>query len=192
MQLFGSLTSPYVRRIRAFAIENTIDFEFINLNIFAEKDRATLIRLNPTRKIPMLVDGEHVIFDSNVIYRYLSQKSNLVPLTWQQENQLTMINSVSDSLVELLICQRSGFDTEQDKLFFNLQRERVQEVLSVLNQAAKDQEFVDYNYAAIALFCLIDWILFRELTDLSLYPSLRQFHQTHAQRKSNLDTAPKD
>jgi glutathione S-transferase len=103
-----------------------------------------------------------------------------------------MINSVNDSLVELLICQRSGFDTAQDKLFFNLQHERVQEVLSVLDKATEKGEFASYNYAAIALFCLIDWILFRELTDLSLYPSLRQFHQTHAQRKSNLDTAPKD
>ena len=192
MQLFGSLTSPYVRRIRAFAVENTIDFEFINLNIFAEKDRATLIKLNPTRKIPMLVDSEDVVFDSNVISRYLCQKFNTPPLTWQQENQLTMINSVNDSLVELLICQRSGFDTDQDKLFFNLQRDRVQGVLSVLEKATEQEEFTDYNYVAIALFCLIDWILFRELTDLSLFPSLRQFHQTHAKRKSNLDTAPKD
>ena len=115
MKLYGSLTSPYVRRLRAFALEEDINFEFINLNIFSEKDRETLVKLNPTRKIPMLVDGEQVVFDSNVIYRYLTEKRNQKPLAWSEENFLTLINSANDSLVEVLLCQRSGFDTQEDK-----------------------------------------------------------------------------
>ncbi|MEZ6840978.1 glutathione S-transferase N-terminal domain-containing protein [Acinetobacter baumannii] len=30
-----------------------------------------LVQHNPARKVPVLVDGEQVIFDSGVIYRYL-------------------------------------------------------------------------------------------------------------------------
>ena len=192
MQLYGSLTSPYVRRLRALAIEQNIQFDFLNLNIFAEQDRETLVKLNPTRKIPMLVDGEQVVFDSNVIYRYLGQKLDFSPLSWDQENTLTLINSANDSLVELLICKRSDFDTNDDKLFFNLQRDRVQGVLSVLNDAAEKGEFNDYNYLAISLFCLVDWIIFRDLTDLSAFTALLDFHATHQQRASNTETAPKD
>lgn len=192
MQLYGSLTSPYVRRLRALAIEQNIQFDFLNLNIFAEQDRETLVKLNPTRKIPMLVDGEQVIFDSNVIYRYLSQKLDFSPLSWDQENTLTLINSANDSLVELLICKRSDFDTNDDKLFFNLQRDRVQGVLSVLNDAAEKGEFNDYNYLAIALYCLVDWIIFRDLTDISSFPALLAFHVAHQHRASNTETAPRD
>ena len=192
MQLYGSLTSPYVRRLRAFAIEKNIHFEFLNLNIFAEQDRETLVKLNPTRKIPMLLDDGQVIFDSNVIYRYWCQTLGFEPLSWQQENTLTLVNSANDSLVELLMCQRSGFDTQEDKLFFNLQRERVQGVLHVLNQATEQGEFLTYDYIAISLYCLIDWIRFRNLTNLTAFPALTSFHQQHAERQSNRATVPRD
>jgi len=52
MQLYGSIPSPYVRRVR-LALSGQA-FEFISLNIFEQQDRAQLIALNPTRKIPML------------------------------------------------------------------------------------------------------------------------------------------
>ena len=173
MKLFGSIPSPYVRRIRMLLADRS--YEFVNLNIFSEQDRATLIRLNPTRKIPMLVDQEQVIFDSNLIYRYLCQKLALPALSWPQENQIILINAANDSLVELLICQRSGFDTNDDKLFFNLQRERVGEVLAVLEQQVQADAFSDWNYAAICLYCLLDWIAFRNLWPMDAFPALSQF-----------------
>ena len=40
------------------------------------------MQLNPTRKVPMLQDGELVIFDSGVIFRYLCQKLQLPALSW--------------------------------------------------------------------------------------------------------------
>ncbi|MDP4528902.1 glutathione S-transferase family protein [Alkalimonas delamerensis] len=173
MKLFGSIPSPYVRRIRLLLADSA--YEFVNLNIFSEQDRATLVRLNPTRKIPMLLDGDQVIFDSGLIYRYLSEKLGRPLLSWAQENQVVLINAVNDSLVELLLCQRSGLDTSDDKLFFNLQRERVAEVLAVLEQQAAQQHFSDWNYAAICLYSLLDWIDFRQLWSLEPFPTLQQF-----------------
>ncbi|MBU1308245.1 MAG: glutathione S-transferase family protein, partial [Gammaproteobacteria bacterium] len=100
MKLYGSQTSPYVRRIRLLLAATAHDF--INLNIFAGADRETLAALNPTLRIPMLDDEGQVIFDSGVIYRYLAPRLGLAPLSWYQENQLTVINAVNDSLVMLL------------------------------------------------------------------------------------------
>lgn len=191
MQLFGSTSSPYVRRIRVLCHELDIQHEFINLNIFDEKDRATLIELNPTRKIPMLKDGEQVIFDSNIIHRYLKHTFELAALNWHQENQLTLINSCNDSLVEMLICQRSDLDTKQDSLFFNLQNERITEVLSVLNQQVMNKEFNSFDYPEISLYCLLDWIQFRELTELSVYPALVHFWQSHQSRASTQKNDPR-
>ncbi|MDX1392334.1 MAG: glutathione S-transferase family protein, partial [Rheinheimera sp.] len=70
MKLYGSQTSPYVRRIRLLLAQ--APHEFINLNIFADADRQTLASINPTLRIPMLEDDEKIIFDSGVIYRYLA------------------------------------------------------------------------------------------------------------------------
>lgn len=173
MKLYGSQTSPYVRRIRLLLAQ--APHEFINLNIFADADRQTLASINPTLRIPMLEDDEKIIFDSGVIYRYLAPQLQIPALNWYQENQLTVINAVNDSLVMLLQCSRSGFDTSDDKLFFNLQRDRVATSLYVLELQAANGEFANWDYLAMALFSLVDWTLFRQLVELEDYPALLAF-----------------
>ena len=170
MKLYGSQTSPYVRRIRLLLADTAHDF--INLDIFSAAGRDTLAALNPTLRIPMLDDNGEIIFDSGVIYRYLAAKLALPTLSWYQENQLTVINAVNDSLVMLLQCSRSGFDTNDDKLFFNLQKERIATCLYVLEQQAANGEFKQWNYITMALYSLIDWTLFRQLIELDDYPAL--------------------
>ncbi len=189
MKLFGSVSSPFVRRLRLLLVNQP--YEFISLNIFETVGRETLVQLNPTRKVPMLQDGELVIFDSGVIFRYLSQKLQLPALSWADENRLTMINAVNDSLVELLLCQRSGFDTNSDKLFFNLQHERVDGTLQVLEQQAATGQFADWDYLAISLYSLLDWVEFRQLADLKPYPALQQFMQTKKDQTGIAQTDPR-
>lgn len=188
MKLYGSTTSPYVRRLRLLL--NDYPHEFIHLNIFESADRNTLIQHNPTRKIPMIVDNGQVIFDSNVIFRYLRDKLDLPAFSWEQENLLTTINSINDSLVELLLCSRSGFDVSEDRLFFNLQRERVDAILVVLENELKKGKFTTWDYLSIALYCLVDWILFRKLADLTPFPKLVEFHQKNKDQPGVVVSAP--
>jgi glutathione S-transferase len=189
MKLFGSVSSPFVRRLRLLLVNQP--YEFISLNIFETTGRETLIKLNPTRKVPMLQDGELVVFDSGVIFRYLCQKLQLPALSWADDNRLTMINAVNDSLVEILLCQRSGFDTQSDKLFFNLQHERVKGTLQVLEQQAAAGQFAAWDYLAISLYSLLDWVVFRNLVDLQPYPALQQFMQQNLDRAGIAQTDPR-
>lgn len=189
MKLFGSGPSPFVRRIRLLLANHP--FEFVTLNIFEQQDRSVLIQHNPARKVPMLLDGEQVIFDSNVIYRYLAAKLGFPMLTWAEENQLTLINAVNDSLVELLLCQRSGFDTKADKLFFNLQHERIQAILPQLNQDVANGNYSNWNFVSMSLYALIDWMLFRELVDLTPYPALLQYLTQFAEQPAVKTTDPR-
>jgi glutathione S-transferase len=189
MKLYGSQTSPYVRRIRLLLAQAPHDF--INLNIFADADRQTLAAINPTLRIPMLEDDEKIIFDSGVIYRYLAPKLGIANLNWYQENQLTLINAVNDSLVMLLQCSRSGFDTSDDKLFFNLQRERVATSLYVLELQAANGEFAGWDYLAMSLYSLVDWTLFRQLLELTDYPALLEFVTSNAGQAGIADSDPR-
>lgn len=178
MKLYGSTTSPYVRRIRLYLASQNIseqDYEFINLDIFSAMGREQLKKDNPTLKVPYLVDQSTQVFDSRIIHRYLSEKYKNIPLTWQQENILTLIDAANDSLVSLLLSQRSGFDTQQDILFFNLQNERVESIFKVIDQYAAQGIFKQWHYLSICLFCLIDWIEFRQLYDLSKYTHFVDF-----------------
>lgn len=189
MKLFGSTTSPFVRRIR-MVLANT-DHDFVDMQIFAEGDRAELARRNPTLKIPCLDDEGQMIFDSRIIYRYLAQKFGHSPLTWEQENQLTLIDAANDSLVQLLLLKRSDFDTNDDRLFFRLQKERVESVFDELESQLNAGGFSQWQYPEISLFTLIDWVEFRELHDLAAYPALKAFRNQHAQRIEATATDPR-
>lgn len=190
LKLYGSTTSPYVRRLRLWLAN--VEHEFINLNIFTKDDRAILAEKNPTLKIPMIEDGDTVIFDSRVIFRYLSEKFNASGLSWEQENLLTVIDAANDSLVQLLLLKRSGFNTDDDVMFFRLQKERIQGILSCLNDNVKNGDFSDWDYPSICLYALLDWIAFRSLFDTSAFLHLGAFYQAHSDREEVKATAPKE
>lgn len=192
MQLLGSTSSPFVRRIRMWAHNHGFNLAFINLDIFSSAERQIMINNNPASKIPILIDNQQTVTDSNVIIRYLLAKNHLTPFTWPQENLLTTINACNDSCVELLLCQRSGFDTNEDKLFFNLQNERIVETLSYLNSHLSDEQFISCGYLNISLYCLLDWISFRDLHDLTPYTQLVAFHQAYALQESAQQTDPRN
>ncbi|TMP29382.1 glutathione S-transferase [Pseudoalteromonas rubra] len=176
MILYGSDTSPYVRRIRIYCLRHDITLDYRKLDIFSDEGRATLNQYNPARKLPFLLADDQPVLDSNVIARYLQQKFSLPHLNWAQENLLTILNACNDSLVELLLCQRSEFDTNEDRLFFNLQRGRIAETLQVLDQRCQENVFLNCEYLQISLYCLLDWIRFRDLFDLTAYNALGQFY----------------
>ena len=100
MKLIGSGMSPYVRRIRLF-LEGQ-DYEFINLNIYSPEGREALASYTPAMKVPVLIDAEQKVYDSRAIHRYLTQKQTAKPLSWDQENLLTLIDAANDSFVILL------------------------------------------------------------------------------------------
>lgn len=190
MKLLGSTTSPYARRIRLYLIDKcNVDkeVEFINLDIFNSQDRALLTENNPAQKIPALIDNGLSINDSGVIFRYLTQKFDQPALTWQQENILTLIDAANDSMVSMLMLIRSGVDVDQNSLFFNLQRERMNKVLIHLNQLAENGEFAQWNYLSICLFCLLDWLSFRELYHWQGHIALTSFYQC-AKMQTGIDS----
>jgi len=189
MKLLGSTTSPFVRRLRVY-LEGK-DHQFVNLDIFAEQDRQLLTENNPAQKIPALIDNERCIYDSRVIYRYLSEKFQDEKLSWEQENLLTLIDSVNDSLVATLLLQRSNIDTMQEGLFFNLQRERTETVFNVLNDEVAQGSFTQWHYPSICLWCLLDWVEFRNLAAWRHLPHLEQFYQQFAAKTILGETDPR-
>lgn len=189
MKLIGSHPSPYVRRNRIF-LEN-IEHEFVALNIYGPEGRAQLSKHGPIKQIPILIDGENTIYDSRIIYRYLNEKYKKEVLTFHDENIITMINACNDAQVNLLMLIRSDVDVDQDKLFMNNQRNRVKDLLDSLNEIAATNEFDEWNFKSICLYCLLDWMLFRALQDLTPYSNLLRFVEKNSSRKIVQDTDPR-
>ncbi|MBY4677332.1 glutathione S-transferase family protein [Marinobacterium arenosum] len=189
MKLIGSAMSPYVRRLRLW-LEGE-DYAFVSLDIYSEVGRKALKGYTPTMKIPALVDDGQTLFDSRVIYRYLNAKLQRESLSWDDENRLTLIDAVNDSLVSLLLLKRSGLDSNQQLMFLDLQKERIANTLATLEQHVAEGQFDGWRYPEVCLFCLLDWADFRELLNLDDYPQLRAFHQRQLSRPVIQATDPR-
>ncbi|GGE51933.1 glutathione S-transferase [Streptosporangium jomthongense] len=190
MKLIGSTTSPFVRRIRILLDEEPYDF--VNLDIYGE-DRDEIRRTNPALKIPVLESDGQEIYDSRIISRYISAKQGRDPLTWDQQNQLTLIDGANDSAVILLLARRSGLDVDTPGvMFFDLQRERIMTTLRTLAAQVEDGQFEEWNYPAICLYCLVDWLDFRDLVDFTGIESLIAFRDSHKSHPWVAETDPRE
>ena len=70
MKLIGSLTSPYVRKVRVVLAEKRIDYE-MQVDLPWNED-SKVPEYNPLGKVPVLLMDEGTsLFDSRVIVEYL-------------------------------------------------------------------------------------------------------------------------
>ncbi|WP_218354645.1 glutathione S-transferase family protein [Alteromonas lipotrueiana] len=190
MKLYGSTTSPYVRRIRILLSQ--IPHEFVELDIYQGQGRQILADKSPTLKVPCLEDDGQILYDSRVIYRYLEEKYKYSALTWNEENQLTLVDAVNDSFVSLFLMQRSKISADPDSLFVRVQKERITASLNELNTLVEKGEFANWHYPAICLYCLIDWIELRELHRLKGLEHLKAFREHHSDRIEVTATDPRN
>jgi glutathione S-transferase len=82
MKLYDFAFSPNCRKVRALAYELGISLEFVPVDLPKGAQRApAFLAINPNGRVPVLVDGDLVLWESNAILRYLAGKagSALVP-----------------------------------------------------------------------------------------------------------------
>lgn len=189
MILYGSTTSPYVRRIRLML--QGVDYEFQRTQVFQEEYREDFAKINPIMKVPALIDGDTTLFDSNVIAEYLQDKLGQPFLSIEQKNILATINGVLDSLVQVMILSREQITAEQAPTYVGLQRNRAQLCFVYLEGLLETGEFAYWDYLSISLYTTLDWIAFRQMSDWSVYPNLNTFYARHHQRNDVIQTDPR-
>ncbi len=193
MKLYGSNASPYVRRLRILLAETDYDFQVVN--VFGE-DREAIKKVNPTLKIPMFEDekleGTKVLYDSGLVYRFLVEQYGFEALSFAEQNYLAVIDACNESLVNMMIMRRSGIDTTEDKLYFNIQRERQEVSFDLLEEEVKKGTFANWSYLTMSLLVLVEWAQFRELFDFANYPNLKAFVAQNQQQTGVQETAPKE
>lgn len=82
MKLYDFAFSPNCRKVRAVAYELGLAIEPVHVDLVKGESRAApLLALNPNGRVPVLVDGDFVLWESTAIMRYLSAKQGgaLVP-----------------------------------------------------------------------------------------------------------------
>lgn len=178
--LYGSHTSPFVRRIRML-MEN-IPYEFKEVNIFDSEEGLKFNKINPINQLPVLVDGDQVIWDSRQIFNYVNLNHKLHNLHWDDENLLTAIEGAMNSAINLMMMKRSGMNVDEQYMFINRQKERVESVLDFLKPLIETRFVKEWDFHAMSLYAFIDWLKFRNVIPIDKRPELQKFMDAHAER----------
>lgn len=200
MKLIGSLTSPYVRKIRVVLLEKQLPCEFV---IDPPWEPGTRVAdYNPLGKVPALVtDEEEVFFDSPVVAAYLETLGAapaLLPAAALESIRVRQLEALADGITDagvawLLETRRPP--EKQDDGTIARQRAKVERGLDVLARrlAGKDWLYGDsLSLADVATGVCLLWLDFRlpQFDWRSSRPVLDAYARRLAQRPSFAQTVP--
>ena len=202
MKLIGSLTSPYVRKVRIVMAEKKLDYQHELEDVWASDK---ILASNPLGKVPCLVlPGGEAIFDSRVIVEYLDTRSpvsRLIPEGSRERIEVRTWEALADGILDAAILARleqhwPGRTAEQrSQAWIDRQMHKVDASLIAISQGLGDKPWcsgIHLSLADIAVGCALGYLDFR-------FPAVK-WREPHANlakladklfaRQSFIDTQP--
>jgi len=202
MKLLGSLTSPYVRKVRVVMAEKKLDFQLDLEDVWGQDN---ILKSNPLGKVPCLVmEGGEAVFDSRVIVEYLDTLSpvgKLIPPSGRERTEVRTWEALADGLLDASILARleatwSGRSAEQrSQAWIDRQMRTVHSALRAFSLGLGDKPFCAGNHltlADVAVGVALGYLDFRfaHISWRADHPNLHKLHDKLAARPSFVDTAP--
>jgi glutathione S-transferase len=202
MKLIGSLTSPYVRKVRIVMAEKKLDYQHELEDVWANDK---IMKSNPLGKVPCLVlPGGEAIFDSRVIVEYLDTRSpvsRLIPEGSRERIEVRTWEALADGILDAAILARleqtwPGRSAEQrSQVWVDRQLHKVNASLAAISTGLADKPWclgIHLSLADIAVGCALGYIEFRfpQIDWRSPHANLAKLADKLAARQSFIDTRP--
>jgi glutathione S-transferase len=202
MKLIGSLTSPYVRKVRIVMAEKKLDYQLELEDVWANDK---ILKSNPLGKVPCLVlSGGEAVFDSRVIVEYLDTRSpvsRLIPESSRERTEVRTWEALADGLIDAAILARleqtwHGRTPEQrSPAWVDRQMGKIDACVGAISTGLADKPWcsgIHLSLADIAVGCALGYLDFR-------FPAVK-WREPHANlarladklfaRQSFIDTLP--
>ena len=200
MKLFGTHTSPYVRKVRIVLAEKKLDYQFI-LEDIGSPD-AKIQEVNPLGKVPCLVmDDGTAIYDSSVIVEYLdtlTPVAKLIPPSGRERAEVRRWEALADGVMDAAILVRledKRSSKQQSPEWVKHQMGKVSAGLQAMSKDLGTKPFCNggqYSLADIAVGSALGWLSFRfpSVDWRNESPNLATLFDKLAARQSFKDTVP--
>jgi glutathione S-transferase len=203
MKLIGSLTSPYVRKVRIVMAEKKLDYEFVSEDVWSAA--TTIAESNPLGKVPCLVmEGAEALFDSRVIVEYLDALSpvgKLIPSVGRERAGVKTWEALADGVLDAAILARleatwAGRSTEQrSSAWIERQLGKVHAAVQAMSVGLGEQAFcsgVHLSLSDISVGVALGYLDFRfpKIDWRNPHPNLHKLFDKLMQRPSFADTLP--
>ncbi len=195
MKLIGSLSSPYVRKVRVVMAEKKLDYQHELEDVW---NSDAIMKSNPLGKVPCLVlPGGEAIFDSRVIVEYLDTRSpvsRLIPEGSRERTEVRTWEALADGILDAAILARleqtwAGRSAEQrSDAWIARQRGKIDACLEAISTGLADKPWCapgnHLSLADIAVGCALGYLSFR-------FPQIEWRHHANLARLADkLDARP--
>ncbi len=203
MKLIGSLTSPYVRKVRIVLAEKKIEYKFVEENVWGPDTR--IHDVNPLGKVPCLVmeDGS-AIYDSRVIVEYLDTLTpvgKLIPGSGRERAEVRTWEALADGTMDAAATARleqtwpQRAPEQRSQPWVDRQLGKIHAALKAMSVGLGESNWLcgtHLTLADIAVGAALGYVDFRnpEIDWRGDYPNLNKLYERLMQRASFRDTAP--
>ncbi|MES2742720.1 MAG: glutathione S-transferase N-terminal domain-containing protein [Pseudomonadota bacterium] len=203
MKLIGSLTSPYVRKVRIVLAEKKLDCVFELEDVWSPDSQIS--QSNPLGKVPCLImDDGSAMIDSRVIAEYLDTLTPVCKLLPSSGNSRAradikcweaLADGILDAAVLMRLEQTQRAEGERSAAWVARQKSKVVLGLGLLSHRLGETPYCvgnHYTLADVALGCALGWISFRfpDIDWRADYVNLAKLFDKLSERQSFKDTVP--
>ena len=198
MKLYGSPTSPYVRKARVLIKEKNLPCEFVVEDPWIEN--SPIMAKNPLLKIPVLEIGpSNYLFESALVVHYLDHVDgrSLTPTEsagyWQAQWWQALGNGMIDATIARVMEGRRPAEKQWDEKTAR-EEGRIHRAAKLANDAMQDTMFLvgnTFTLADLVLGVAMQYIDFRYPHDWrSECPKLAEWHGRVVSRSSFQEPLP--
>lgn len=206
MKLHSSDVTPYGRKVRIVLAEKGLDYERDTTGS-SQRPIDELARLNPALRVPVLEDGERVLFESNLVIKYLlgsyaertAPDAPQPPLAaglaraehyWEDRGLLSVLDALLEATVNIRQLGLSGIAPGQST-YLQRHQERIRRMLDWLEPRARPEGLLPgcFSVQDIALVCALDFGAHFDVFDWHGRPRLEALHAKLSRRPSVAATA---
>lgn len=203
MKLIGSLTSPYVRKVRIVMAEKKLEYAFVLEDVWSEQTR--IVDANPLGKVPCLImEGGDALFDSRVIVEYLDTLSpvgKLIPPVGRERAEVKTWEALADGVMDAALLARmeavwpQRTEAQRSQAWIDRQFGKISASLDAMSRGLGDKPFCSgthFSLADVAVGAALGYLDFRfpQIVWRETHASLVRLHEKVAQRPSFTETAP--
>jgi glutathione S-transferase len=194
MKLYGTTTSPFVRRVRVVAAEVNEPIELVNTA--GDAGLVALRRVSPIAKVPVALiseaDGDKPLFDSRAIIEWLEvHRGWPAPRDpWREGNLVNAIDAALDSVIQLFYLRRDGVAIDGTP-YAQRQLARADAIFQWLATEVSDGSFTGgFGLPEISLVCALDWMEFRQTYPIERAVGVQPVRVKWRERPSLATTRP--
>jgi len=97
IKLYDFLSSPNCQRVKVVLAEKKLPYETIPVDLKkGEQKKAEFLKLNPYGKVPVLIDGATVLYESLIINEYLEERYPAPPLMPKDHAKRAKVRILTD------------------------------------------------------------------------------------------------